>query len=180
MAARAHNVYGVLAQGFPADRSRLFIESFDRRRFSYADVERITARLAALLRRHGLGPGRHVAVVVDKSPESILLYLAACRIGAVYIPVHIGLAGPEIEYVLADARPSLVVCAPGLAGALAQWPVLFTLDAHGGGTLMAAATASDPVLAVVEESDANAIVYTSGTTGRPAVGSRGPRCRPPP
>jgi malonyl-CoA/methylmalonyl-CoA synthetase len=169
MEEAGHNVYGVLAQGFPAERSRLFIESFDGRCFTYAEADAATVRLAGLLRRQGLGPGSHLAVVVDKSPESILLYLAACRVGAVFIPVHIGLAGPEIDYVLGDAQPGMVVCAPALADSLVVWPVLFTLDAHGGGSLIeaAGAGAGDAVLARMGAGDANAIVYTSGTTGRP-------------
>ena len=167
------NAYAAFAARFPAP-DRLFIENHDGRRVTYGDVARQTARMANLLRRLGVRPGDRVAGLLDKSPEGILLYLACCRAGAGSLPVHVELAAPEIDHILRDAEPVLVVCRPdfvaGLQGRVAAAPHhILTLDVLGGGTLIEAlegeAAEASPVPLGAE--DPNAIVYTSGTTGKP-------------
>lgn len=172
-AAADRNAYAAFAAGFPAP-DRLFIENHDGRTVTYGEVEKQTARMANLLRHLGIGPGDRVAGLLDKSPEGILLYLACCRAGAVYLPIHVELTAPEVDYVLQDAEPALLVCRPDLAPRLQAWAdagrrKLLTLDASGGGSLPAAleGMAEDAPCHPGSGQDANAIVYTSGTTGRP-------------
>lgn len=167
------NAYAAFATRFPSP-DRLFIENHDGRRVTYGEVERQTARMTNLLRQLGVQPGDRVAGLLDKSPEGILLYLACCRAGAVYLPVHVELTAPEVDHILRDAEPVLVVCrpdlVPGLRGRVADGRYqLLTLDAAGGGTL-AAAMEDQPLEAPparLGAEDPNAIVYTSGTTGKP-------------
>ncbi|WP_426955556.1 AMP-binding protein [Muricoccus radiodurans] len=174
VAASQGNAYAAFRARFPQDLSRTFIESLDGRRVSYAALEETTARLANLLRSLGVGPGDRVAGLLDKSPEGIMLYLAACRTGAVYLPIHVDLTASEVDYILSDAEPSLLVCRPELAARLqARADVggrhLLTLDARGRGTLVAAMGEQPAEFATPpgRAEDPNAIVYTSGTTGRP-------------
>lgn len=173
--AANQNAYRALAACFPTDRSRLFIESFDGRRLTFADAERLVGRLARLLAQAGVGIGDRVAGILEKSPEGLLLYLAASRLGAIYLPIHSALTQPEVDYVVADAEPKVIVCDPALAANLAPGASaagvrsLYTLDASGAGTLMAACAglSTDAPLAATGGGDTNALVYTSGTTGRP-------------
>ncbi len=173
--AANQNAYRALAACFPTDRSRLFIESFDGRRLTFADAERLVGRLSRLLAQSGVGIGDRVAGVLEKSPEGLLLYLAASRLGAIYVPIHSALTPPEVDYVFADAEPKVIVCDPGLVAALSAGAsgagvrTLYTLDASGAGTLMAACAglSTDAAIAATSGGDPNALVYTSGTTGRP-------------
>lgn len=171
--AARRNVYAAFAARFPAP-DRLFIENHDGRRVTYGEAARQTARIANLLRRLGVRPGDRVAGLLDKSPEGILLYLACCRAGAVYLPIHVELAAPEIDHILRDAEPVLVVCRPDVVARLQDWADsgsrhLLTLDADGRGMLMdvleGEAEEASPTPLGAE--DPNAIVYTSGTTGKP-------------
>ena len=72
-----HNLYAVLAGGFPAERDACAIESRDADGrplyFTWGDIDRATARLANLLRSLRLPAGSRVAVQVEKSPEALLL-----------------------------------------------------------------------------------------------------------
>ena len=173
--ASNQNVYQAFSRRFPADPGRLFIESFDGRRITYGEVGPLTARMARLLAAHGVSKGDRVAGLLEKSPEGILLYLAAARTGAVYVPVSTGLTAPEIAYVLQDAEPKVVVCdtrfaAEVSAPAMARdFAVVLTLDAGGQGSLSAecARMAADFPAMAGTGNDPNAIVYTSGTTGKP-------------
>ena len=177
------NAYGAFAARFRKHGNRRVIESFDGRTFSYADLDRITAQMASLLAQQGVRKGDRVAGLLEKSPEALMLYLAVVRAGAVYVPLSTALRLPEIEYLLRDAAPRVAISAPEhegvierLASALAIART-FTLDATGGGSFRAEFQGRDadfePVPCTGE--DANAIVYTSGTTGQPkgAVVSNG-------
>lgn len=173
LAAADRNAYAAFADCFPAP-DRVFIENHDGRTVTYGEVARLTARMANLLAQLGIRPGDRVAGLLDKSPEGILLYLACCRAGAVYLPVHVDLTPPEVDYVLGDAEPTLLVCRPDLAPRLRDWAaagshVLLTLDAAGGGSFMdaLAGLAEEAPIHAARGMDPNAIVYTSGTTGRP-------------
>lgn len=163
------NVFRALQTCFPADGRQRFVQDGDRI-VTYGDIGPATARLANLLRESGVAKGDIVAGVLDKSPEAILLYLAVSRLGGVYLPVHIGLTPAEIDYVLTDAGPRITVCDPqhGAAMALAGRR-FFTLDRQGAGSLMEDSRSLPATFdtASGRGEEPNALVYTSGTTGRP-------------
>ncbi len=166
------NLYSVLAAGFPADRQGVAIQTPERT-YSWEDIDRCSARMANLLGTLA-EPGSRVAVQVHKSPEALMLYLAALRAGLVYLPMNTAYHESEVAYFLGDAEPAVVVCDSGnlhwverIARQTGAAHVL-TLDADAEGTLMtAAADCSDRQTPVSRRSDdLAAILYTSGTTGR--------------
>ncbi|HVF63093.1 MAG TPA: AMP-binding protein [Casimicrobiaceae bacterium] len=169
------NAYAALAERFGEHANRRFVESFDGRTFSYEDVERITAQMACVLEHDGVRKGDRVAGLLEKSPEGLMLYLAVARAGAVYMPISTALRMAEIEYLLGDARPRVAVVAPEQRTAIERVAVecgierVLTLDATGGGSFRAAFEPCDAEFEPVPctGNDANAIVYTSGTTGQP-------------
>ena len=79
---------------------------------SYADLDRRTGQLAARLRALGGQVGDRIVVQVEKSPENVLLYLAALRAGLVYVPLNTAYTSAELAYFLGNAEPSVVVCRP--------------------------------------------------------------------
>jgi malonyl-CoA/methylmalonyl-CoA synthetase len=168
------NLFARLCRRFPADPARVFIERPDGSQLSYGDAVAASGRMAAALAGLGVRPGDRVAAQVAKSPEALLLYLGALRAGAVYLPLNPGYTAAEIEYLLGDAEPRLVVCAPEHRSAIEASAAasgvarIETLAAGGGGSLLAAGAEGAPGFAdaVRAAGDLAAIVYTSGTTGR--------------
>ncbi|GHC78867.1 AMP-binding protein [Limoniibacter endophyticus] len=163
------NLYGSFRAGFPA-LERIFLRRPDGVSVSYGELETRTARLAGALRAADVGQGDIVALLVDKSPTAMLIYLAMARIGAVFLPIHTGLAAVEITHILNDAAPRLVICDPRFSDLVVEaGRTCLTLTAReeGGFADLAAASTSIEALAVVAASAPNALVYTSGTTGRP-------------
>jgi malonyl-CoA/methylmalonyl-CoA synthetase len=157
-----------------ATPGKTFLQTSSGETLTYADMLDMSGRLANILVLNGVEPGDRIAVQVEKSPQNLLLYLAALRAGAVYLPLNTAYTLAELDYFIGDAEPALIVCDPakrdGLA-AIAQKrgaKAVETLGARGQGSLMDAAANAPVDFADVprEQDDLAAILYTSGTTGR--------------
>ena len=169
------NLYALLEAHFPADRSAACLETPEGAVWSYADVEAESARHAHLLCERGVVPGDRVAVQVEKSPRALMLYLACLRAGAVYLPLNSAYLDRELDYFLGDAEPRVVVARPESPSGLAALcerhgagePLV--LGADGEGTLTEASRAMPDRFDTVTRAagDLAALLYTSGTTGRP-------------
>lgn len=168
------SLFAEVGKHLPSDLSKPFIRTPDGGGYSYADMLRSTSQFAHALLELGVQPGDRVAVQVDKSPETVMLYLAVLRVGAVYLPLNSGYTGDELRYFLDDAEPSLFVCAPAFeaqARELAQASgvaSVATLGDQGDGSLMDAVHGKPGRFVDVPRasSELAAILYTSGTTGR--------------
>ena len=153
---------------------RLFLETGDGRRLSYADMAALAQRLAGALLRLQVCAGDRVVAQVEKSPEAVALYLACLQVGAAFVPLNTAYTLAELEYFLGDAAPALAVVRPAyreqVISIAARCAVkqVETLDERGGGSLLALADAPDePVLIDGLGPDPlAALLYTSGTTGR--------------
>ncbi|HEX5068399.1 MAG TPA: AMP-binding protein [Myxococcota bacterium] len=160
------NLYALFRSRFPADPAATFLEREDGPPLTYAELDAATARMAAELAARGVARGDRVAVQVEKSAEAVLVYLACLRRGAIFVPLNPAYTDAETAYLLSDAEPRLFVCDP--ARQPAQGPDVATLDAAGRGSLDAwRERAPDAAIAESAGSDVAAILYTSGTTGRP-------------
>jgi malonyl-CoA/methylmalonyl-CoA synthetase len=173
------NLYALIESRLPRDLAAPCIETHDGLVYSWRDLHFASARLAGWLASLELprdpdGSAARVAVQVEKSPEALMLYLAALRAGLVYVPLNTAYQRAEVEYFLNDAQPAVVVCTPArareiepLARAAGVQHVL-TLGERRDGTLLAAAAPFSDSFATVQRGadDLAAILYTSGTTGR--------------
>src|SRR4051812_23183149 len=155
------------------DPTRLAIETADGQRVSYADLISRAGQMATLLVSRGVKPGDRVAAQTEKSVPGLVLYLAAVRAGAVYLPLNTAYTLNELQYFITDAEPSLVACDPAKAEAIRAiagkvGATVETLGADGKGSLTDAAEAAPPEFETVSRADDDlaAILYTSGTTGR--------------
>lgn len=136
---------------------------------SYADLDRRTGRYAARLQALGGKVGDRIVVQVDKSPEAVLLYLAAVRAGLIYVPLNTAYTAAELEYFLGDAEPTVVVCRPGDVAevrSMAGATCVVTLGEDGTGSLLEDMPEGHAPVAERGADDIAAILYTSGTTGR--------------
>ncbi|WP_235538674.1 malonate--CoA ligase [Sphingomonas sp. Root710] len=172
------NLFTFLRARFPANPDKAFLIEPDRRTWSYGDAVEQSARLANLFVSLGVAPGDRIAVQVEKSAEALMVYLAALRVGAVYLPLNVAYTSNEVRYFLGDAEPAIFICRPDdeatMEGIADNAGVrhLISLGTGGEGTLMALAAGQGDAFEDVERAsdDLAAILYTSGTTG-PAKGA---------
>ncbi|MCY3850894.1 MAG: AMP-binding protein [Acidimicrobiaceae bacterium] len=145
---------------------------------SYGQIDDLAARYAETLKTHGAEVGDRVLVQVCKSVEAVALYLACLRAGTVHVPLNPAFTPAELDYFLSDADPSVVVLDPSSAAARTATggrPRILTLGPRGEGTLTEQADTPEirAVRAVAapiverRDDDVAALLYTSGTTGRP-------------
>ncbi len=169
------NLYHVLTSCVSADPDAVFLDLGDAPPVRYGEIDHRAARLTRVLTECGAAPGDRIVVQVKKSPDAVILYLACLHGGFVFVPLNTSYAASERQYFLEDARPSVFVCDPALAetGVVmaenAGVRAVMTLDAAGRGTLTAAAVSASSEATPVarRKADLAAILYTSGTTGRP-------------
>lgn len=140
------------------------------RTFSYAELFDAAERLAAGLQDWGLRKGDRVAFYLDNCPEFVIAYLAVIRLGAVMVPVNRRYRRREIDHILTDCEPRLLVTEE------VQLPILDDVDDEDKACLEDVlvvedlsewqADAAGFAPPVVEGDDTALIMYTSGTTGR--------------
>src|SRR5439155_16102353 len=82
---------------------------FDGGRMTYAELDDAVGRVAAGLRRAGVGRGDRVALMLPNVPQFVVAYFAVLRLGAVAVPMNILLKSPEVAHQLSDSRARLMV-----------------------------------------------------------------------
>jgi malonyl-CoA/methylmalonyl-CoA synthetase len=125
-------------------------------------------RLAASLAARGLERGDRLALWLGNREEMVLAQLAALRLGVVALPLNLAYRRAELDHVMADATPRLLLTERE------QLPVLGEVGEgvlHGVPTLLAEDLASlpagsPPAAPLAGDDDLALLLYTSGTTGR--------------
>jgi malonyl-CoA/methylmalonyl-CoA synthetase len=146
----------------------------DARDWTRGDLEELAGRIDMALRRVGARRGAPVCLIAEKSVQAFGVYLACLRAGVPFFPINAGYTDAEIDYLIGDARPSVVIVDPRRAVGLKPFAdrvgaALMTLAADGSGTLIEAASQIGQPDPPVETTAADwaALLYTSGTTGKP-------------
>lgn len=168
------NLYDFITNHLPTDRNRQLLFVPDKKKtYSWADMERISAHFSSILATIGCKTGDRIAVQIEKSPEALFLYLACLRSYLVFLPISIAYRADEVDYIIADAVPSVIITDPAIApvaeATAARYGVrhCFTLASDGTGSFSnLVPTISFPSQSCVQ-TDIAALLYTSGTTGRP-------------
>ncbi len=148
-------------------------------RLTYAALETRVIHLAAAFAACDLSAGDRIALLLGNRIEFITALLAALRIGAITVPIGIRLQAPEVAYIVRHSGAKALIHEVDLAArgpSAEQAPDLQHRFSTGG-----TAKGSEPFAAVerrgatlppgpvhqAPEHDVAAILYTSGTTGRP-------------
>ena len=141
--------YDLLSDRFEQAMDRPFLRVPGGPAVTYAEMDARSARAAGWLAGEGVSVGDRVVVQIPKSVDAVALYLGVLRLGAVYVPLNTAYTPAEIEWFVTDAEPAAVV-----------------LDEA---TLAAGLGEAQPLPGTAERApgDLAALVYTSGTTGRP-------------
>jgi malonyl-CoA/methylmalonyl-CoA synthetase len=132
-------------------------------------AEAHSARLAGRLGELGCRPGDRILLQAASCPAWLWVYLACLRAGYVIVPLSADYTGAELRYFLVDAGPTVALAdAPRLeqlrsaaTGLPVQVASLEALEAQARDD----SPADAPPVAVA--GDLAALLYSSGTTGRP-------------
>jgi long-chain acyl-CoA synthetase len=140
-------------------------------RLTYGELDRRATALCRGLRALGVERGEGVAAMLPNCTDLVLSFLAAARLGAVFVPVDIYHRRPELERLLEDGEVSALIVGPELGELAGQARSnvprvrhLVPADALEG--LSRAARGVGPGPAAVRPRDELLYLHTSGTTGR--------------
>jgi fatty-acyl-CoA synthase len=150
------------------------VDLFSERRFTYAQFDARISRLAAHLRdRLTIARGDRVAVLALNTTDTLEVQFACGRLGAVFLPLNTRLTVPELQFIVGDAAPKVMVHDTDLAEIARTVAKLCHVESAlalgPGGSYESAIAAAKP-LASCEDltlNDISTIMYTSGTTGQP-------------
>ena len=143
---------------------------------TYAVLDDRAARLAQWLQAQGVAKGDRVTLLTPNCPEVFEAQFACSKIGAICIPLNWRLTVPELEYILGDAAPKVLIYDAKFADAAEQLINLCSLPTHlrldsedAACAYKQAQVAMDGNYQAVEctHDDVAMIMYTSGTTGHP-------------
>lgn len=143
---------------------------------SYADLDRRAGEVAAALADRGVGADQVVALVLPSTLDYVVAYAALARLGAVTAGVNPRLTAPERAAAVATAAPALVLVTSDLADGVGVDAELTThvVEPHGDGAeeVLAGLGAGrgprpDDRTTALDDEAPVAVVFTSGTTGRP-------------
>ncbi len=153
----------------------------DQVRWTFVDFARYVDNAAGeLQRRWSISSGERVAMLLTNRLEFAVAYYAAVTIGAIAVVLNARCKAPELEFMLRDSEPRVLITEPALyeevGPVLEQVPTLEAVILCADGDALPSRTLSFDALAeasgkpfqvAIAEDDVAALLYTAGTTGRP-------------
>ena len=140
---------------------------------SYAEFNLQANRLAHHLIALGAGPERRVALMLPRSGVGVVALMAVLKTGAAYVPIDPDYPADRIGFMLADAKPVLLLAHGDTVARLAglESPPILRLDAVSLPAELARRPDANPTeadrLAPLRLSHPAYVIYTSGSTGQP-------------
>jgi long-chain acyl-CoA synthetase len=153
----------------------------DKVRWTFADFARyVDSAAGELQRRWNISSGERVAILLTNRLEFAVAYYAAVTIGAIAVVLNARCKAPELEFMLRDSEPRVLITEPILyeevGPVLEHVPGLEAVILCAGDDALPSSTLSfdtltqasrKPFQVAIAEDDVAALLYTSGTTGRP-------------
>lgn len=163
----------LLERGVEQFRDRHFLKYKTQGRVENETFEQFyesVKKWAAFLREHGVKEGHRVALISEKSSAQVRLMYATWLLGAIAVPVCEVFGHKEMEFVLKDCDPKLIIVQDKLMekfspnfGKIAHFS-FYDLIAH---TENHSDTVEIAPLKKCAVDDVAALIYTSGSTGMP-------------
>ena len=144
------------------------------RRQTYAEMHERVGKAAAWLLSLGVQRGDRVGVLALNSIDTLDLIFATWRIGAVHLALNFRLTPSELDYIIGNAEPKVLIFDPELTATVEALSVhvehMIDMEGQGGECGYEAAIADQtPVHKMVElePEEQCMLMYSSGTTGLP-------------
>ncbi len=141
---------------------------------TYGQLEARSNQGAHLLRSLGVAAGDGIAIFMDNSPRYYEVLWAAQRSGVRFTCISSKLTASEVEYIVRDSASKVLIASFGVAEVAAKLAPLmdgvqlYMVDGAEAPYLsFEAARALMPITPIADESAGSAMLYSSGTTGRP-------------
>lgn len=129
-------------------------------RFSYAELDARADAVARALRDRGVERADRVACYLDRGAAVFVALLGILKAGAAYVPVDTRYPDARRDLLITDSGPAALITTPARAESVAALDVeRIELDLT--------ATAHDTDTVEVRPGDAAAVLFTSGSSGRP-------------
>ena len=138
--------------------------AFNDRSFTYAELNQRANQLARYLKRQNAQPETLVAIHLEASFDLVVAMLAILKAGAAFVPLDPSYPPETLEFMLADAKASIVLTkGPVPTNLPISGAKVISLD--GAAAEIADENVYDPTVTVTGDNLAYAI-YTSGSTGQ--------------
>jgi crotonobetaine/carnitine-CoA ligase len=159
---------------------------FDGVALTAREMDRHANRIAHQLAALGVVRGDRVATLLENSPEQVMTFFAAAKLGAIQVPTNTAYKGEFLRHVLADSGAAVMVVQGELASRVAELvptaatdlpelkavvvvgptdAVIDGLPVHDWAALLEAGSDEAPPDPGLRPSDLSCFIYTAGTTG---------------
>jgi fatty-acyl-CoA synthase len=156
------------------------VDAHTGRTFTYSQLNERANRLAHFLNCElGINKGDRISILAQNSSDYFEVLFACGKMGAILNTLNWRLAPPELEFILQDCTPRLLIYESAYSSAAASLKAQTGIEhcivigenaPEGEYTYEGALAAGDPEgveMPVLSYNDIWAIIYTSGTTGHP-------------
>lgn len=160
---------------------------------TYADIDRLSDRLAGHFAQKSVGRGDRVAIVLQNVPQFVIASVAAWKVGAIVVSLNPMYRTPELRKLFKDCEPKAVIChgdqwdnvfpaTDSVDPALVLWTDASEFQTRNDSRVLPAHSAAPqshalmtvlagdapaPPAPVLTADDIGLLLYTSGTTGVP-------------
>jgi long-chain acyl-CoA synthetase len=179
VSVRIDTIAAIVRTHSEAAPDRIALRCADRS-LTYAELDTITSRTANALAALGVGKGDRVVFLDHNSVDHFVVFFAAAKLGAIFVPVNWRLSASEIAAVIADSGAATAIIGTPFLDTIvsvrAALPAVENLLGCGVARtadsiadlyhLVSSAPVDDPGTPVSGD-DVAVLLYSSGTTGRP-------------
>lgn len=135
---------------------------------TFANLCEQSATISQWLTSQGIKPRDRVLLYVYNSIDFYALYYAILQIGAIVAPLNVFLKERELEHIISDAQPKLIIASEDLVDRVHKIGTNVPITTPAAiKTASASYSSADFKLFMLDEHEMAVLLYTSGTTGLP-------------